>query len=72
MFRTALDGLKVRAEEALHVGDLLKNDVVGAKRIGMRTAWLKTVDEAYSAEAAPDFVISGLSEVVKIVEDLSR
>jgi FMN phosphatase YigB (HAD superfamily) len=31
IFRTALDGLKVRPEEVLHVGALIKNDVLGAK-----------------------------------------
>jgi putative hydrolase of the HAD superfamily len=72
MFRTALDGLKVRPDEALHVGDLIKNDVLGAKRAGMRTAWLKTVDESYPSEAAPDFIISRLLEIVAIVKDLSR
>jgi FMN phosphatase YigB (HAD superfamily) len=46
--------------------------VLGAKRVGMHTAWLKTVDEGYPAEAAPDFVITGLLEVVKIVESFSK
>jgi putative hydrolase of the HAD superfamily len=72
MFRAALDGLKAMPEETLHVGDLIKNDVLGAKRAGMRTAWLKTVDESYPSEAAPDFIIGGLLEVVAIVKDLSR
>jgi putative hydrolase of the HAD superfamily len=72
MFKSALDGLKVRPEEALHVGDLIKNDVLGAKRVGMRAAWLKMGDEEYSLEPAPDYIISGLREVVAIVDDLSR
>ena len=72
IFSVALDGLKVRPEEALHVGDLIKNDVLGAKRAGMRTAWLKRVDEGYTSEAAPDFIIGGLLEVVAIVKDLSE
>jgi putative hydrolase of the HAD superfamily len=72
MFRLALDGLKVRPEEALHVGDLITNDVLGAKSVGMRTAWLKTVDEGVPAWVAPDFIITRLLEVVKIVKDFSR
>jgi putative hydrolase of the HAD superfamily len=69
MFRAALDVLKVRPEETLHVGDLIKNDVVGAKRFGMRTVWLKTVDEDYLAETTPDFIITRISEIVEIIKE---
>ena len=68
VFRVALETLGVEPGEALHVGDLVKNDVVGAKRAGMRTAWLRTADQEYPPEDAPDYIISSLKEVVGIVE----
>ncbi len=68
VFRVALEALDMEPSEALHVGDLVKNDVVGAKRVGMRTAWLRTVDQEYSPEEAPDYIISSLTEVIGIVE----
>jgi putative hydrolase of the HAD superfamily len=72
MFKSALNELQVNPEEALHVGDLIKNDIIGAKKVGMRTAWLKTTDEIYDSDVAPDYIIMGLREVVRIVKDLSR
>ncbi len=68
VFRVALEVLCVEPGETLHVGDLVKNDVVGAKRAGMRTAWLRTVDQEYLPEDAPDYIISSLTEVIGIVE----
>jgi len=68
VFRAALDALEVEPWEALHVGDLVKYDVVGAKRAGMRTAWLKTVEQEYAPEDAPDHVITSLVELIGIVE----
>jgi HAD superfamily hydrolase (TIGR01549 family) len=68
VFSVALEALGVEPGEALHVGDLVKNDMVGAKRAGMRTAWLRTVDQEYPPEDAPDYIISGLKEVIGIVE----
>jgi HAD superfamily hydrolase (TIGR01549 family) len=68
VFSVALEALGVEPGEALHVGDLIKNDVVGAKRAGMRTAWLKTTDQEYAPEDAPDYIISSLTEVIGIVE----
>jgi putative hydrolase of the HAD superfamily len=38
IFETALSKLGVSAAEALFVGDLVKTDIVGARRMGMRTA----------------------------------
>ncbi|MGH7492633.1 MAG: HAD family hydrolase [bacterium] len=40
MFQRALDGLQLRPQECLHVGDLQKTDVAGAKALGIRTAWI--------------------------------
>ena len=68
VFKVALEALGVEPGEALHVGDLVKNDVVGAKRAGMLTAWLKTVEQEYPPEDAPDYTISSLGEVIGIVE----
>jgi putative hydrolase of the HAD superfamily len=67
IFRVALETLKVKPEEALHVGDLIKNDIQGAKRIGMQTAWLKTQDQEYKPEEAPDYVITGIKEIISIL-----
>jgi hypothetical protein len=38
-------------------------------RVGMSTAWLRTVNENYPAETAPDFVIIRISEVVEIIKE---
>jgi putative hydrolase of the HAD superfamily len=70
MFRTALEYLNVEPWEALHVGDLINHDVFGAKRIGMRTAWFKTGSEEHPADVVPDFIITRLPDLVKIVERL--
>ena len=40
IFHTALTGLGVSSEEAIYVGDTYSDDVVGAKGVGMWTAWL--------------------------------
>ena len=38
LFEAALELVAVPAEEALHVGDRLENDVQGARALGMRAA----------------------------------
>lgn len=68
VFRTALEALGVEPEEAIHVGDLVKSDIVGAKRTGMRTVWLKTGEQEYVPGDAPDYVITSLTELIGIIE----
>ena len=66
-FETALKELKVAPGEALHVGDLLRTDVAGAKTAGMMSVWLK-VKEPDAEGGAPDYTITRLGELLDIPE----
>jgi putative hydrolase of the HAD superfamily len=69
IFEAVLADLGVAPEHALHVGDSLRADVVGAARLGMRTAWLtrRVKDPRAALEGhdgpAPDFTIRDLAEL---------
>jgi putative hydrolase of the HAD superfamily len=41
IFRAALDALGARPEETIHVGDLLRTDVAGARALGVRTVRIR-------------------------------
>ena len=51
LYRTALNRVGVRAEDALFVGDDLNNDVRGPKALGLRTAWFTTESTVRPPEA---------------------
>ncbi len=53
VFRAALDGLESAAASTLHVGDLLRTDVAGAREIGMGTIRIRdhNDDQAQLPEA---------------------
>jgi 2-haloalkanoic acid dehalogenase type II len=44
IFRTALELTGWRPERVLHVGDSLHSDVGGAKKLGIRTAWVNRAE----------------------------
>jgi putative hydrolase of the HAD superfamily len=52
IFRATLDALGVRPEETVHVGDLLKNDVGGARALGMRSVRIRSSHD--DREALPE------------------
>ena len=54
IFRLALDDLGCSAADVLYVGDSFEKDVVGARRAGLRSAWL--VGEADRPCPAPELV----------------
>ena len=69
IFQDALGKLKVKAEEAVFIGDSPLEDIKGAKATGMKTVFvssqffsLKDVDESGQK---PDFVARGLDEVYR-------
>jgi putative hydrolase of the HAD superfamily len=70
-FEAALRGLKVKPAEALHVGDLLRTDVAGAKAAGWKGVWLKVRDPDAKG-VVPDYTITRLAELLEIPEIMGR
>lgn len=65
IFRYTLEKINVKPEEAIHVGDSIKHDVVGAKNAGIKAVWIKT--EGQEVIEAPDHVIQKITELPKII-----
>ena len=67
IFEKALEMAGCKAEEAVMVGDRLDNDIVPAKRIGMKTVWIRNGLTVYQEDVGEaDAVIDGLSELKTI------
>ena len=73
MFERTLKDLGAEPEETVHVGDHLRNDVLGAKEAGLRTIWIETYDERReSVEVVPDITVKTLGEVTEGIRRLAR
>jgi putative hydrolase of the HAD superfamily len=70
MFKRALSDLQVAPSEALFVGDEPLNDVVGARRVGMKAVLKKFAWKPYEMETVPDFVVTSLNELPRIVQEI--
>jgi putative hydrolase of the HAD superfamily len=68
-FRIALDRLGIRADEAVMVGNSLKNDIDGAQSVGIFAVWLNR-EGRDPGEARPDAIISTLAELPALLERL--
>jgi HAD superfamily hydrolase (TIGR01549 family) len=66
IFEAALSRLGVTARETLFVGDLIKTDIVGARRAGMRTA-LKQPFANLRPHRIADHVIRRISDLAAVV-----
>jgi putative hydrolase of the HAD superfamily len=72
VFRRALRELGAEAWEAVHVGDLLRTDVAGAKAAGMTAVWVRSPHQDGESDAEPDYVIESLNELPGVIETLNR
>lgn len=70
VFEKALNELEVRPEEAVHVGDLLRTDVAGAKGVGMKVVLVSETRDYPHGEYSPDFVIKRLPELLDVIEEM--
>jgi putative hydrolase of the HAD superfamily len=73
IFEMTLSELGVTPGESIHVGDHVKNDVTGAKQIGMKTIWIEGFHEREDTSnpvSQPDATVSSLGKVVPAVLEL--
>ena len=54
IFKAALDAIETNAMDAVHVGDLLRTDVHGARDAGMRTIRITAVNDDYATRFSWD------------------
>jgi len=68
IFERALGELGVKPHETIHVGDLLQTDIAGAKKIGMKAAWIRRDEvEPPALSCQPDYEIESLPQLVDIL-----
>jgi HAD superfamily hydrolase (TIGR01549 family) len=65
IFRRTVAQSKLSVDEVVFVGDTYQQDIIGAKRAGLKTVWLNNRHEPRSmaVENPPDFEIETLSEL---------
>ena len=69
IFHAALTALSTVPEEAIYVGDTYSDDVVGAKGVGMWTAWLVGAEEKECPDASiVDFQLTKLQDLKAFLE----
>ena len=71
-FEMALNKLKLEAEDSLMIGDWPERDVVGAKQIGMRTAFAEYGDTFGTKNSGADWDIQDISEIITIIKKINN
>lgn len=66
-FRAALDRVGVAPEHAVHVGDLRRTDVAGARALGMQTVRIRAHHDDLSDLRDADFVVDSHRELARLL-----
>ncbi|MCS6807244.1 MAG: HAD-IA family hydrolase, partial [Bacteroidota bacterium] len=67
-FLTALSKLKVEPHNAIMVGDWAERDMVGAKNVGMQTAFARYGDAFGTQNVMADFVLNDITDLLIIIQ----
>ena len=70
-FKMALKQLKITPDEALMIGDWPDRDVVGAKKVGIKTIFARYGDTSDIKNSGADWEVDDIYEVVRIVDELN-
>lgn len=72
IFDIALERAGVKPEETFMIGDRVDNDIVPAKKIGMRTMWIRQgfggLWKIESDDELPDFIADDIPEIASILD----
>lgn len=71
IFKIALEKSGCKPENAAMIGDRLDNDIIPAKKLGMKTIWVRQAFAVYQKirndEEHPDFTIDSIGEITEIL-----
>ena len=68
-FQLALDGMGLRPEETIMIGDWPERDVVGAQQIGMKTAFARYGDTFGTINSGADWDLNDIYQLVGIINE---
>ena len=76
IFQLALERANCKPEEAVMVGDRIDNDMIPAKKIGMKTVWIKQgfggLSEQMTEAQQPDYSVDSLNELLPLFVNQSE
>ncbi|MBO83444.1 MAG: hypothetical protein CL506_03665 [Actinobacteria bacterium] len=67
IFYAAANKLELNCENILFVGDTAETDIVGAKSVGMKTAWVKMGRQYPNKQDLPDFEIDHVADLENLL-----
>lgn len=70
MFETALNKLKCKPQNAIHIGDLLETDIKGAQASNMLTIWINDSNSPKLKEIQPDYEIHQIYDAVPLIRGM--
>lgn len=70
-FKLVLARLGVKAEDSIMIGDWAERDMVGAKALGMKTAFARYGDDFNTKDAGADYELADIFQLVDIVKNLN-
>jgi len=72
IFSMALDKAGCRPEDAIMIGDRLDNDIIPAKKMGMKTVWVRQGYAVYQSiddeSKRPDYIVDSIEELRELGE----
>jgi HAD superfamily hydrolase (TIGR02253 family) len=67
-FKLVLEKLGVKPEEALMVGDWAERDIIGAKKVGMKTVFARYGDTFNTVISGGDYEANDIQELIGIIK----
>lgn len=72
IFTMALEEANCEPTDAIMIGDRLDNDIIPAKKLGMKTIWVRQANAVYQSiedeSQRPDAIVDSIEELIEVFE----
>ena len=70
IFKMAMEKYNLNANEIIHIGDSISNDIAGANKVNIRSIWLNRNDRQNQTNVIPGLIAKDFIEIIENIDKI--
>jgi len=72
IFKMAMEKYNLNANEIIHIGDSISNDIAGANKVNIRSIWLNRNERQNQTNVIPNLIAKDFIEIIENIDKIRK